>query len=148
MAKQPQLRLLEFVPFRLNRLAAEVSAHLSEIYRERFGLEIPEWRILVTVASAGACTAQEVAQSTHMHKTRVSRAAARLEDMGLLERADSDADGRELELRLTAKGRRMYAELAPLVLAREQEMLACMNSVELNGFLKGLDKLEQALRLK
>ena len=48
---EPALHLPGFVPFRLNRLAAEVSNHLSEVYRARFGLEIPEWRAMATVAS-------------------------------------------------------------------------------------------------
>jgi hypothetical protein len=34
--------LANFVPFRLNRLADAVSQDLSEIYRDRFGLDIPE----------------------------------------------------------------------------------------------------------
>src|SRR5208283_4123466 len=113
----PALQLSEFVPFRLNRLAAAVSEYLSVIYRERFGLGIPEWRVLVTIGRHADCTAQQIADSTRMHKTRVSRAVAALRRRALLGRAPSTLDGRELHLRLTAAGRRLYASLVPLALA-------------------------------
>lgn len=140
--KQATLRLDSFVPFRLNRLAAEVSSHLSGIYRERFGLEIPEWRVLVTVAPEGGCTAQQIAASTRMHKTRVSRAIAYLLANDLIERAPNADDRREMPLRLTKAGRRMYSQLMPLALERERALLACMSKEELRGFVAALDRLE------
>src|SRR5262249_46528615 len=93
------LRLSGFMPFRLYRLAAGVSQHLSDIYRPRFALEVPEWRVLVTVGEDRGCTAQYVAASTRMHKTRVSRALASLRRRGLIERAASAHDKRALQLR-------------------------------------------------
>src|ERR1700710_2812289 len=80
----PPLQLDDFVPCRLNRLAAEVSEHLAEVYRARFGLDIPEWRVMATVGPERGCTAQHIARSTRMHKTRVSRAIAHLEERGLM----------------------------------------------------------------
>lgn len=145
--KQATLRLDAFVPFRLNRLAAAVSSHLSEIYRERFGLEIPEWRVLVTVAPEGGCTAQQIAAGTRMHKTRVSRAIAYLLEKGLIERASNADDRREMPLQLTKAGRRMYSELMPLALQRERALLACMSREELRGFVVALDRLENFLGL-
>jgi DNA-binding MarR family transcriptional regulator len=142
------LELAAFVPYRLNRLAVGVSDHLSDIYRERFGLDIPEWRVMATVGSQHGCTAQHIAESTRMHKTRVSRAIAHLEERELIERASSAADKREREVRLTKGGRRMYAELVPLVLERERELLACLTKEQLRGFLAGLDALESFLGLQ
>jgi len=112
----PALQLGNFVPFRLNRLAAEVSEHLAETYRERFGLDVPEWRVIATVGPERGCTAQYIAGSTRMHKTRVSRAIAHLEELGLMERTSSSHDRREMLLRLSKTGRRMYQELVPLAL--------------------------------
>ena len=144
----PALQLGDFVPFRLNRLAAEVSEHLSAIYRERFGLDVPEWRVMVTLGPERGCTAQYIAASTRMHKTRVSRAIAHLEHKGLVARVSSSEDRREMELRLTKAGQRMYAELVPLALERERALLACMTKEQLRAFTGGLDRLETYLGLR
>ncbi len=144
---EPALELAAFLPYRLNRLAVGVSNHLSDIYRERFGLDIPEWRVMATVGSRHGCTAQHIAESTRMHKTRVSRAIAHLEERDLIERASSAADRREREVRLTKAGRRMYAELVPLVLERERELLACLSREQLRGLLAGMETLERFLGL-
>jgi DNA-binding MarR family transcriptional regulator len=136
------------MPFRLNRLAAEVSAHLSAIYRERFGLDIPEWRVMATVGPQRGCTAQYIVGSTRMHKTRVSRAIAHLEERGLMTRATKSDDRREMELRLTKAGRRMYSELVPLALEREGALLACMSTDQLGAFVNGLETLEAFLGLR
>jgi DNA-binding MarR family transcriptional regulator len=141
------LHLPSFVPFRLNRLAVAVSHYLSAIYRERFGLDIPEWRVLVTVGPERGCTAQHIAGSTRMHKTRVSRAIAHLAELGLMERTSSTHDRRAMELRLSKAGRRMYQELVPLALERERTLLSCLNKDELRGFLLALENLERFLDL-
>ena len=83
-----------------------------------------------------------------MHKTRVSRAVAHLEERDLIERASSAADRREREVRLTKAGRRMYAELVPLVLERERQLLACLSKEQLRGFLMGMEALENFLGLQ
>src|SRR6202008_799013 len=44
--KRGRLDLFKFVPFSLNRVAAEVSQALSSEYQTRYGLDIPEWRVL------------------------------------------------------------------------------------------------------
>jgi DNA-binding MarR family transcriptional regulator len=143
----PALLLTNFTPFRLNRLATGVSDHLSEVYKQRFGLEIPEWRVIATVGPAWSCTAQHIADTTRMHKTRVSRAIAHLVKRELIERTSNADDRREMELSLTKAGRAMYSELVPLALERERALLACLNEEELRAFTEGLDRLEEFLGL-
>jgi DNA-binding MarR family transcriptional regulator len=146
---RPQTLLLdEFVPFRLNRLADAVSLNLSEIYRDRFGLEIPEWRVLVTVGQCCECTAQRVASSTRMHKTRVSRAVASLEERKLLARASNGGDGRERRLCLSPAGRRMYSALVPLALERERQLLSCLSESQRRVLRAALTLLEGSLELE
>lgn len=153
MAREPSipsvtLLLADFVPFRLNRLADAVSRDLSEIYRDRFHLEIPEWRVLVTIGEPGHCTAQHIASSTRMHKTRVSRAVASLEERNLIARTANSADGREMRLHLTKSGRRIYQALVPLALEREKELLSCFGVEERRAFLGALMRLEKSLNIQ
>ena len=143
----PSLFLANFTPFRLNRLAAAVSEHLAEVYQRRFGLELPEWRVIATVGPAWTCTAQHIADSTRMHKTRVSRAIANLVKRGLIERNSNADDRREMELRLTKAGRAMYTELVPLALEREQALLSRFTEEELRAFNEGIERLEEFLGL-
>jgi DNA-binding MarR family transcriptional regulator len=82
-----------------------------------------------------------------MHKTRVSRAIGHLRKRGLLERAPSPHDRREMRLRLSPEGRRLYAQLVPLALAREAALLTCLTAAQRRGFRAALARLESHLGL-
>jgi DNA-binding MarR family transcriptional regulator len=145
---QTRLDLFKFAPFRLNRLAAEVSAALSVEYRERHGLDIPAWRVIATLGFRNdACSAQYVAQCTRTHKSTISRAVTMLLHQGLIERVENEADRREFRLQLTKKGRTLYEELFPQLLRREDEILACLTAQERKQFSALLGKIEQSLDL-
>jgi DNA-binding MarR family transcriptional regulator len=143
-----RLDLFRFVPFRLNRLAAEVSAALSVEYQERHGLDIPAWRVIATLGFRNdACSAQYVAQCTRTHKSTISRAVTMLLHQGLIERVENEADRREFRLQRTRKGRALYEELFPQLLRREDEILACLTAQERKQFSALLGKIEQSLDL-
>jgi len=146
--KLARLDLFKFVPFRLNRLAAEVSTELASEYAERHGLDIPEWRILATLGFRGdACTAQYIAYCTRTHKSTISRAVAHLLDRRLIERVENKDDRRELALQLTRKGRALYEELIPRLLGKEQDILSCLTAEERRNFAQMLGKIERHLDL-
>jgi DNA-binding MarR family transcriptional regulator len=110
----PPLKLEEFLPHRLNVLSSLVSQALTRVYGRRYGIGIPEWRVLVTLGQYGAMTGKAVGAHTHMHKTKVSRAVAQLEERKLLSRRANRADLRESFLSLTPAGRTVYEEAAPI----------------------------------
>jgi DNA-binding MarR family transcriptional regulator len=146
--KASKLDLLRFVPFRLNRLAAEVSAALSGEYQQRYGLDIPEWRVLATLGFRNdACSAQYIAHCTRTHKSTISRAVTALMERQLIERVENADDRREFALGLTRKGKALYEELIPRLLRKEQEILSCLSAQERRDFAVMLGKIERSLDL-
>jgi DNA-binding MarR family transcriptional regulator len=136
------------MPFRLNRLAAEVSQVLSNEYQQRHGLDIPEWRVLATLGFRNeACSAQHVADCTRTHKSTISRAVTTLMRRKIIERVENREDRREFRLRLTRKGRSLYEALIPRLLHRERLILACLSAQERKNFAALLGKIEKSLDL-
>jgi DNA-binding MarR family transcriptional regulator len=143
-----RLDLLRFVPFRLNRLAAEVSAALSGEYHEHYGLDIPEWRVMATLGFRNdACSAQYIADCTRTHKSTISRAVTALMTRQLVERVENEDDRREFRLRLTRQGKSLYEQLIPRLLRKEQEILSCLSAQERKDFAALLGKIEASLDL-
>ena len=146
--RSARLDLFGFVPFRLNRLAAEVSSALSVEYATRYGLDIPEWRVLATLGFRhDACSAQYIAQCTRTHKSTISRAVTSLMKRQIVERVENEDDRREFRLRLTRQGVTLYEELIPRLLRKEQEILSCLSAQERRDFARLLGKIEQSLDL-
>ncbi len=73
------LKLEEFLPYRLNVVASLVSQALSRVYAERYGIGVPEWRVLVTLGQFGLMTGKAIGLHSPMHQTKVSRPVAPLE---------------------------------------------------------------------
>jgi DNA-binding MarR family transcriptional regulator len=141
------LDLLRFIPFRLNRLAAEVSRDLAGVYSEQFGIDITEWRVLATLGMREPRSAQFIVRCTRTHKSKISRAVTRMGLAGLIEGVPNHDDRRETQLRMTKKGRALYEKLVPVVLNYEQRLLSSLSEGELTGLALGLDKLERGLGL-
>src|SRR5215470_20185300 len=112
----PLLEIEHFLPYRLNVVAETVSRALSQLYAERYGIGVPEWRVIATLGEYERMTARDIGTHSRMHKTKVSRAVAALEKKELIERAPNEDDMREAFLALTAPGLRVHQDLAPRAL--------------------------------
>lgn len=65
--------------------------------------------VLQTLAEAPGLSLNALAAKTHTHQSSVSTVVSRLAHRGLVLRAPAAADARQLELRLSAEGRRLVA---------------------------------------
>ena len=80
-------------------------------------------------------------------KSTISRAVTSLLERGAIERVENEDDRREFNLRLTRKGRKLYEELFPRLLRKEQDILACLTAAERKDFAALLGKIERSLAL-
>lgn len=140
------LTLATFLPYRLNVVAASVSEGLARIYGRRFGIAIPEWRVLATVAEFRSITAKAIGAHAHMGKVRVSRAAASLEARGLIRRDRNPADRREAFLVLTPAGEAVHAEIVPLAQAYVARLTAGLTPADIAAIDLAIDTLTRAAR--
>src|ERR1700739_1205270 len=102
------LRLDGYLPYRLSVASNAVSRLIARAYEDRFGLTIPQWRLIVVLGEDGPLTQQAIGARTVMDKVTVSRATQGLVKRRLVERAPHDADGRSHHLALSTAGTRLY----------------------------------------
>jgi DNA-binding MarR family transcriptional regulator len=133
--------LARFLPYRLSVLTNLVSSTIADAYQQRFGLSIPEWRVLAVLAPHPGLSATEVAELTRMDAVAVSRAVARLAAAGRVRRTTSRDDRRRSVLSASAAGMAVYSEVAPLALGYESELLAALTARERAALDRALDAL-------
>lgn len=134
-------QLAGFLPYQLSVASNAVSSLIAERYRKRFGLKVPEWRVMAVLGDAGTMTQRGLTAATVMDKVAVNRAVKVLEERGLIARVPNPGDGRSHLLALTGEGRAIHAEVMPLAKATEQELIAGLAPGEeamLRGLLAGL----------
>jgi DNA-binding MarR family transcriptional regulator len=141
MVKSQPLDLDRFLPYRLDILADGVSRALSRIYKEKYGLGVPEWRVLVHLGQYAPITAKAIGAHSRMHKTKVSRAVSALERLGFLARNSSDEDRREELLSLTGKGKAAYEDLAPKAADFARHLLDDLSAAERRVLKSAIDRL-------
>src|SRR6185369_16024479 len=143
MGDAAPLKLEEFLPYRLNVVATLVSQALSRIYADRYGIGVPEWRVLVTLGQFGMMTGKSIGAHSHMHKTKVSRAVALLEKRKLLTRRSNRDDLREALLTLTPAGRAMYDDLAPIALDFATRLSETVAPADRAAFERAINQLTE-----
>ena len=131
MTRPQKLHLEKFLPYRLSVLSNTVSSAIAAAYFLHFGLSIPEWRVMAVLAANPGLSAAEVTARTAMDKVAVSRAVANLIDAGRLRRATVPADRRRTHLALTPAGDRVYAQVVPMALDYERQLIASLSSRDL-----------------
>jgi DNA-binding MarR family transcriptional regulator len=145
--QEAPLKLEEFLPYQLNVVASLVSQALSRIYVDRYGIDVPEWRILVTLGQFETMTAKVIGAHSHMHKTKVSRAVSELERRKLLVRRENRADRREAFLTLTPAGRAIYNDLAPGALDFARRLFETVDPADRTAFERAVTRLTERSRM-
>lgn len=141
------MKLEDFFPYRLAIAAEAFSRNLQEVYVREYGLTREEWRLLSLLEGVGRISSLDIARRATLDKVQVSRAAARLEEKGLIARYVPENDRRLREYETTPAGRALFAEVRPQVDARSRAVLEAMDSEKRAALIAGIGALIETLAL-
>lgn len=140
-----RFNLSEFLPYRLAVLSERISKRLSLVYGERYGLTVPEWRVIVHLSRCHRVSVREIHNCVNLEKPRVSRAVTKLEAAGLVTKQAGREDHRLVEISLTKEGWEVLDGIVPDALEIERRLTAALGGEELEGFLDVMERLHAEL---
>ena len=136
-----ELILEDFLPYRLSITSHTVSTNIARVYEKRFGVSIPEWRVIAILGRFPGLSAVEVAERTFLDKVAVSRAVTKLIKNGRIDRQFADADRRRSILNLSEEGQEVHNEIAPLALEFERQLVEDISEDDYETFNAILEQL-------
>lgn len=131
-----------FLPYQLSVAASRVSKGFERRYAKQAGLSVPEWRVLAHLAQSEEVSVREIEARVDMEKSKVSRAASRLEQNGLVAKVINPADRRLVSLSLTPEGRALMARLSPMAGGFQAELEKVLGN-DFAAFERGLLRLTE-----
>jgi len=100
--------------FRILLLAKMLDRLNTRILQESAGLSLAEWRLLAQLNMESPASVRQLAEWSWVDRAEVSRAAAALEQRGLVERQENPKDRRSPLFFYTAEGRAVAERVLPL----------------------------------
>jgi len=141
-----KIDLATFLPYQLTNVATRVSNDFSEVYQTKYGLNIPQWRILANLAQYGQSNAKDLCTQANMDKSTVSRAAKVLIDKGLVRSELNKQDKRAALLVLSQAGQSLYEQITPDALNWEKQLLSTLTNEEYEVLVSIFEKLNNKLK--
>jgi DNA-binding MarR family transcriptional regulator len=143
MKRQADPRLLRaLVSHRVLVLSNTLARAAARHYPRRFGVRLPEWRVIDALHAGRAITAIEISQWLHTDKAWVGRSVERLIAGGYVTRRPDPEHGRRQILSLTAKGERAYEAVATAARRRNDNLLQALTAEERDVLERALGKLQ------
>lgn len=128
--------LADYLPYLVNRLGARLASGFSEEVA-RFGVSLPEWRVLAALWPDLQRSQIELAALTAIETSTLSRLLAAMERRGLVRRARSATDARVVTVAASPAGRDTTRDILPLALRYEALATGGLRPAEVRC-LKGL----------
>ncbi|PHP66797.1 MarR family transcriptional regulator [Zhengella mangrovi] len=137
--------LADYLPYRLAALSERISRRLALEYGQSHGLSMAEWRVLVHLSRHSEVSVGEICTYVNLEKPRVSRAVARLESAGLVNKYNAKDDHRLVAISLTDKGTDALKEIIAAALAYEKRLTAALTPKDMERLLEIAEKLHGVL---
>jgi DNA-binding MarR family transcriptional regulator len=146
------LHIGHFLTFQIIRLANAVKANVTRRYLIDFGLSVPEWRLLAMTIRYQPVRFSELVTNSSMDKGQASRTLQTLTRRGLIATRAAGAGRRPNEgvalpviLKVTPKGRRLYASVLPVAQRSQARLLRTLSRAERKALYTILGKLFETI---
>lgn len=133
-----------WLAFRLNYLALRYNTPLYDWIQRTYGLSRVEYVVIYSLALSEGGQARDISETSGFPKNTLSRAIARLEDLGLILRENLPGGGRNQPLSLSGDGRRLFEETLPAFERFERLMLSALDAGEQKTLADLLAKIVRA----
>ena len=133
------------------RLIRRIDRLMRSVVEARFStsdLSFSQWIALKLVLDGMVSTPGELARELGHNTGAVTRLIDALENRGLLRRERLATDRRAIDLVTTAEGREQVNKLADIVVDTWNEVLADIDEMEFDVFMRALRKLQTAAQRK
>lgn len=132
----------ENLPLLLQKARENSVAFVRPVLAEH-GLTEQQWRVIKVLAEHNEMSAQDIATESCILSPSLSRILARLDADGLILRKSDSSDQRALNIKLSAKGKRIYKKLAPRVIQQFEKLGKSMGQETLVNLLAVLQEFNQ-----
>lgn len=130
MTEPPELPYKHSVNYHVHALASSLFKGATQFYMARFGVGMPEMRLLSTLSSEGPLAGYQLVALTAMDKALVSRVLATLARRTYVKGSPPDADARRRVWSLTRSGEQLVKRLQPQWRQREAIIQADLSAAE------------------
>ncbi len=134
---EPTENILTLIHILSNRITRAFSAEVEP----KFGISLPEWRVIMTLAWHETSSANDISAIWSLDKMTANRAIRKLEEAELVLRRRSTDDRRRFDLSLTPRGRRLYEKIVPAANERYQDIVSVLSRDDLHVLGDRLSKL-------
>ena len=143
---QPVLE--RFLTYRLHVLNKITDRDTNRVYLADCGIPLGEARCLAAIGRYAPLSVNDLARAANLNKGQASRSAQALVERGLVEKTNSESDGRGVVLAPTAAGVAQYRRVIDLIARRNDEIFACLSADEQRLLGGMLDRLIDHLQAR
>ncbi|TFZ02635.1 MarR family transcriptional regulator [Ramlibacter henchirensis] len=136
----------DLLNYRLKALFALSGAPGLRLFEGGFGIARAEWHLMAILVEEGAMSPTELGQRAHMESARASRLVTSLLSKRLILRKELEIDRRRAVLEATDAARELHAQIFPLLVRINAELVGALDADELKVFERCLEKLTDRAR--
>ncbi|MBI2737582.1 MAG: winged helix-turn-helix transcriptional regulator [Rhodospirillales bacterium] len=128
--------------YRLSLLATQINRAIANAYVKNFGRPAHAWRVVTVLGAFGPLSASQINSHTTLEMDKVTRIVDRLVEQGLATRDEDPNDRRRVVIALSARGKRVNAQIEQMIADMEREFLIVLSRNERESLYSLLDRLQ------